>query len=213
MNIVTKMFCRFVKASAQGALAALVLLPMTVSASITFELDFGCTLGERLDTCMDGTDAGGGTITFPELGPASPAAPYPGVDLDLTFLPNSFTSLSFTEADITSIAWTISQDRSTLTWLSLTLDSDPSYTTDQYEIGEHQYASVYISMDSGGTWDAFQEGCEAGPAGPQCYRIPTAYPTTTTTASPAVVPVPAAVWLFGSGMLGLIGVARRNKAA
>ena len=27
-----------------------------------------------------------------------------------------------------------------------------------------------------------------------------------------VVPVPAAVWLFGSGLLGLIGVARRKKA-
>jgi len=30
----------------------------------------------------------------------------------------------------------------------------------------------------------------------------------------AVVPVPAAVWLFGSGLMGLVGVARRkNKAA
>lgn len=28
-----------------------------------------------------------------------------------------------------------------------------------------------------------------------------------------VVPVPAAVWLFGSGLLGLIGMARRKKAA
>ena len=28
----------------------------------------------------------------------------------------------------------------------------------------------------------------------------------------AVVPVPAAVWLFGSGLIGLIGVARRKKA-
>jgi hypothetical protein len=210
VNIVTKMFCRFVKASAQGALAALVLLPMTVSASITFELDFGCTPGERFDTCTDGTDAGGGNITFPELGPAYPAAPYPGVDLDLTFL--SPASLSFTEADITYIAWAISLDGSTLTWLNLTLDSDPSYTTDEYEIGEHQYASVYISMDSGGTWDAGQEGCEASSAGAQCYRTITAYANRTTTAFPAVVPVPAAVWLFGSGMLGLIGVARRNKA-
>jgi len=31
--------------------------------------------------------------------------------------------------------------------------------------------------------------------------------------SAAVVPIPAAVWLFGSGLLGLIGVARRKKAA
>ena len=29
----------------------------------------------------------------------------------------------------------------------------------------------------------------------------------------AAVPVPAAVWLFGSGLLGLIGVARRKQAA
>ena len=28
-----------------------------------------------------------------------------------------------------------------------------------------------------------------------------------------VVPVPAAVWLFGSGLLGLVGVARKKKAA
>jgi len=32
-------------------------------------------------------------------------------------------------------------------------------------------------------------------------------------ARPVVVPVPPAVWLFGSGLLGLIGVARRKKAA
>ena len=32
-------------------------------------------------------------------------------------------------------------------------------------------------------------------------------------AEPAVIPVPAAVWLFGSGLLGLVGVARRRKAA
>jgi len=29
----------------------------------------------------------------------------------------------------------------------------------------------------------------------------------------AVIPIPAAVWLFGSGLLGLIGIARRKKAA
>jgi hypothetical protein len=30
---------------------------------------------------------------------------------------------------------------------------------------------------------------------------------------PTVVPVPAAVWLFGSGLLGLVGIAKRKKAA
>jgi hypothetical protein len=33
----------------------------------------------------------------------------------------------------------------------------------------------------------------------------------TPTADPSPVPVPAAVWLFGSGLLGLLGVARRRK--
>ncbi|MDB4516177.1 VPLPA-CTERM sorting domain-containing protein [Crocinitomicaceae bacterium] len=30
--------------------------------------------------------------------------------------------------------------------------------------------------------------------------------------TPSAIPVPAAVWLFGSGLLGLVGVARRKKA-
>jgi hypothetical protein len=30
-------------------------------------------------------------------------------------------------------------------------------------------------------------------------------------AAVAAVPVPAAVWLFGSGLIGLIGMARRRK--
>ena len=35
----------------------------------------------------------------------------------------------------------------------------------------------------------------------------------TYTAAPiSSVPVPAAIWLFGSGLLGLIGVARRKKS-
>ena len=33
-----------------------------------------------------------------------------------------------------------------------------------------------------------------------------------TIGAPSAIPVPAAVWLFGSGLLGLVGVARRKKA-
>ena len=33
------------------------------------------------------------------------------------------------------------------------------------------------------------------------------------TPEPPAVPLPAAVWLFGSGLLGLVGMARRKKAA
>ncbi len=29
----------------------------------------------------------------------------------------------------------------------------------------------------------------------------------------STVPIPAAVWLFGSGLLGLLGIARRKKAS
>lgn len=35
----------------------------------------------------------------------------------------------------------------------------------------------------------------------------------TAASGPTVVPVPAAVWLLGSGLVGLVGVARRKKAA
>ncbi|MBP8301501.1 MAG: VPLPA-CTERM sorting domain-containing protein [Planctomycetes bacterium] len=33
------------------------------------------------------------------------------------------------------------------------------------------------------------------------------------TLAPSAVPIPAAVWLFGSGLIGLVGVGRRRKAA
>ncbi|MDX2486916.1 MAG: VPLPA-CTERM sorting domain-containing protein, partial [Gammaproteobacteria bacterium] len=34
----------------------------------------------------------------------------------------------------------------------------------------------------------------------------------TITTPEGVVPVPSAVWLFGSGLIGLVGVARRKRA-
>ena len=48
-----------------------------------------------------------------------------------------------------------------------------------------------------------------------CGGTPAAYGDSSTAGNWEVsnVPVPAAVWLFGSGLLGLVGIARRKKAA
>ena len=39
------------------------------------------------------------------------------------------------------------------------------------------------------------------------------YDLNSVTVSATTVPIPAAVWLFGSGLLGMIGIAKRKKAA
>ena len=55
--------------------------------------------------------------------------------------------------------------------------------------------------------------------GPDYVDVPTEwnldselYSLSTFLVRSTVVPVPAAVWLFGSGLIGLIGVARRKKS-
>lgn len=59
------------------------------------------------------------------------------------------------------------------------------------------------------TFNADSAAAECKPAtdGPTCMELPSAW-----FGGSAAVPVPAAVWLFGSGLPGLPGVARRNKA-
>ena len=42
--------------------------------------------------------------------------------------------------------------------------------------------------------------------------IPKLTEFTLITQAPSAVPVPAAVWLFGSGLIGLIGIAHRKRA-
>jgi hypothetical protein len=55
-----------------------------------------------------------------------------------------------------------------------------------------------IKMAAGGPFQFFQANFNAN---------------MTATAKPSAIPVPAAVWLLGSGLLGLVGVARRKKSA
>jgi hypothetical protein len=90
---------------------------------------------------------------------------------------------------------------------------DPSQ--DIYYIGVEQetegaagaIAALGGEFIGGAGWEACQPpNCIAGAAVTQAGDI-------LTYADMTVVPVPAAVWLFGSGLLGLVGISRRKKSA
>jgi hypothetical protein len=73
-------------------------------------------------------------------------------------------------------------------WLTVTI----SGLTD----GEHNITGTDITgIENCGSWNA---GC--WPSGD------------TLTVTLGAVPIPAAAWLFGSGLIGLIGIARKKKA-
>ena len=62
---------------------------------------------------------------------------------------------------------------------------------------------------SGGVTLQFTAICGAAPGCISDYS----WDNISITADIGAVPIPAAVWLFGSGLIGLIGIARRKKAA
>jgi hypothetical protein len=80
-----------------------------------------------------------------------------------------------------------------------------------YAFGAGQSIATYTNDGTNFTldysWDAASHngGNPLGPLGVTAYNLHLA-------GTVSSVPVPAAAWLFGSGLLGLIGVARRKKA-
>lgn len=65
------------------------------------------------------------------------------------------------------------------------------------------------SSDLGETWDGYagsvEDGGTVGWANSATYGAPV-----TPTSSP--VPVPAAIWLLGSGLMGIVGIRKRSKS-
>ena len=64
--------------------------------------------------------------------------------------------------------------------------------------GDGTYSATLVSVSNiGEVWGSF-----SGTPYSEVYNV-----------TVSAIPVPAAVWLFGSGLLGLVGIARRRKAA
>lgn len=65
--------------------------------------------------------------------------------------------------------------------------------------------TAFLSL-AAGTYHAVVSGIASGSSGGK-------YSVSIYTDAPASVPVPAALWLLGSGLIGLVGVARRKEQA
>ena len=73
----------------------------------------------------------------------------------------------------------------------------------------HYEFNTFLAADAGGGVSLlFKADCGANPT----CRFDAVIDNVSIVTDVSAVPVPAAAWLFGSGLLGLVGVARRKKA-
>ena len=169
-------------------------------------------------------------------GPADNSTPYFNGDLtdtscDITEV-ESFLSITIDESLIVGsksdsfgedpiISWTqdefglgtltvIDASNTSGTW-SLTGGGTPLFFVDKYDGGYDIFTYMGPGTDPfSDSWD----GTLRGSIGAQCEPdgAINCKATTSHISVYGVVPVPAAVWLFGSGLLGLVGIARRKKS-
>ena len=109
---------------------------------------------------------------------------------------------------------TVTSDSNTSGTWELTGSTQPLFFVDKYDGGY----DVYLYMGDptspfSDSWDGINRGnagvpCGSPPYGPDEINCGAA---TSHIAVYGVVPIPAAVWLFGTGLLGLVGVARRKR--
>ena len=149
-----------------------------------------------LNISLAGADIGGSKTNAVEFDPDGKG----GVDPVIA----SWVQDEFALGTLTVNPWT----DFTGTW-SLTGDYEPLFFVVKYNNGYDVY--TYMGGDTspfGDSWD----GTKRGDAGATCAATGINCNALVSHISVyGVVPVPAAVWLFGSGLLGLVGVARRKK--
>jgi len=120
----------------------------------------------------------------------------PGTPPSVTFANKATTLLSGTSAPLGTFLYTPPGDQ---TYRSYSLALDPNLVNDVVTSG---LTSLYFSAADDQVGFLFN-----------AKSYSTNWPRFSVTADLAPVPVPAAVWLFGSGLTAMVGLARRNKAA
>ena len=124
----------------------------------------------------------------------------------------SWSQDQFDLGTLTVVEWT----DTTGTW-ELTGNITPLFFVEKYDRGYdiYTYSGLGISPFSD-SWDGLNRGtvgatCKTTGGGPPTGDV-NCKAATSHISVYGVVPIPAAVWLFGSGLLGLAGIARRKKS-
>ena len=118
------------------------------------------------------------------------------------------TSWTQDEFDLGTL--TVTADTNTSgTWTLTGGSVAPLFFVDKYNGGYDIF--TYMGPGTDPFSDSWDDSLRGSSIGASCLEI-NCNATTSHISVYGVVPVPAAVWLFGSGLLGLVGVARRKRA-
>jgi hypothetical protein len=215
----------------------LVCLPGILQAATavndTFDMGIGSWGPNTIETTVGHSVAGGNpggymttnnlssSSTFNVIGATNTGADYSGVftdglwtiSVDMSFVSGNFTDswLRYRFQDPTANGWHISLEDTNFfnsTWQSYSVTFDTTWNDATAMANgwvKEADGTLTPTPSFSGLWDDVYTSEVRILGGPRMVAGIDNYKA-------SVVPIPAAVWLFGSGLLGLVGVARRKKA-